>query len=223
MHLTLHPGAAGTSAFQWRVCWWLCMVVFHLLAWLHTFGTSKEVYIFWANSLWSAWLGIDVSSSHQDGICTCLACHFIHSMACRGGGSGSLCGDGGGVRLALAGVGGHLPPGHPLGGYSPPRSSWRWDYSGGGTQDPNPPQPQDCPSLFPWSQPIGLFVWHLLSPPHWQGQLVGHICLNVTFELSSGEGALPSAKVTCHFCLGDWFILEQCPLGIKLPGMSFEI
>ena len=86
--------AAENGAFHLRevpVC--VCVVIAHPFTWLCALGTSKEVCTFQVNSCWSSMPGIFVSSSHQDSISTCWACHPIQSKVLRGEGSRSLCSD----------------------------------------------------------------------------------------------------------------------------------
>ena len=61
---------------------------------------------------------------------------------------------------------------------------------------------QDGPILFPWPQPVDLFVGHLLSLPHWwANQWALSTPVSCSRLSSVSKGALPLAKVTQNFCL----------------------
>ena len=115
-----------------------------------------------------------MSSLHQGGISTCLAYHNIQSDWCKGKGSGSL-------GIDVGGVAGHLPPQCQLGMLFPTQEFLEVGLQWWETLQIFISFGQDGPSLSPWPQPIGLFKWHLLSPPHWWGQLVGLIYSSVAF------------------------------------------
>ena len=113
-----------------------------------------------------------MSSLHQGGISTCLACHTIQSGWHKGEGSESL-----GIDISW---GGRLSPAS-----TPTKDSS--GVPGGGTSMVEDTQDLhllllDGPSLSLWPQPISLLKWCFLSPPHQWGQLVSLIDTGITFQ-----------------------------------------
>ena len=118
--------------------------------------------------------------------------------------------------LTLVGVVGCLPLQCWLGWFILPRSSWRWDSSGGGHSRSSTPS-----TRMVWVSSLGLnqlasslstsSVYHIGGGNQWASlTLAPH-----SRPFSVSEGALPSAKVTWHFCqvgLGDWINPWMVPL-----------